>query len=168
MDEKKIDELRKLRDAGKITDDDFRAMVAGELESSTTTDALLDDGAKKAWRKKIIIAAAIAVVVGGVGVFAANPGHVFSMKPSGMSDAAWTAGREAYSVGEKYYAGTMLAGDAETELSHISSELKYSGCDGSSDYSVLTYIDGMEHGVETNHDAMIHNSMYGLKNTLGY
>ena len=43
MDEKKIDEMRKLRDAGKITDDDFRAMVAGEVESSTTTDAPLDE-----------------------------------------------------------------------------------------------------------------------------
>lgn len=167
MDEKKIDELRKLRDAGKITDDDFRAMVAGEVESSTTTDAPLDDDAKKARRKKIVIAAAIAAVV-GVGVFAANPGHVFSMKPSDMSDAAWSAGREAYSVGEKYDAGTMLAGDAEAKLRHLSSDLKDAGYSSTDDYSVMTYIDGMEYGVEYGSDDMLDTSMDGLKSTLGY
>ena len=167
MDEKKIDEMRKLRDAGKITDDDFRAMVAGEVESSTTTDAPLDEDAKKARRKKIVIAVAIAAVV-GVGVFAANPGHVFSMKPSGMSDAAWNAGREAYSVGEKYDSGAMLAGDAESKLRSLSSELKDAGYSGTSDYSVMTYIDGMEYGVEYDRDNMFDTSMDGLKSTLGY
>ena len=90
------------------------------------------------------------------------------MKPSDMSDAAWNAGREAYSVGEKYDAGTMFSEDAETKLRHLSSELKDAGYSGTDDYSVMTYIDGMAYGVKYDSNDVFDSSMDGLKSTLGY
>ncbi len=52
--------------------------------------------------KGVLVKVAVVLIALAVAAFSINPGHMFSMKPSGMSDDVYSIGREAYEIGELY------------------------------------------------------------------
>lgn len=99
MDEARLDELNKLHDSGKLTDEDYHALVQQK------------PGLSKKAKKRIIISVVAAACV-AVLLFVLING----IKPSDMKDGVYEAGKSAVSVANDYKSGKISASTAASEL----------------------------------------------------
>jgi|GEM_PF-5350470 len=112
-DEMKLDELNRLHDLGKLDDDDYHALVRGEVAKPTRHPM-------SARKHKMLIGGAVAVAVLAVVVYVT----VVGLRPWGMSDAAYKAGCEAVQVGEDYKAGKLSRHATEDRLSGLADSMR--------------------------------------------
>jgi hypothetical protein len=99
MNEAKLDELNKLHDSGKLTDEDYHALVQQNPGLSKRT-------------KKIILVSVICASAAIALLFVLING----VKPSDMTDGVYEAGKSAVSVVNDYKSGKITASTAASEL----------------------------------------------------
>lgn len=68
--------------------------------------------------KKVVVTAS-AIVCGLVVLAILSMTHVIAIKPGGLSDVAWKAGRQAYAIAEDYDSGRISTSEAAERLSSI-------------------------------------------------